>query len=325
MEKPKTKAKNTKVSVGPTSIDIHVPIVFISWSGETSRKAARALGDWIEQIAPQFKAFISDKDIPKGAAWFENLRDNLENAAYGIICVTPENLREPWVHFEAGALAMMYGKGRVSPFLLGVGPADLSGLPLSVYQATRYEKDDVATLIRELELVASQAPRTDEQIKRAVNVWWPELAENLDGLQEEAKQAAASAPKVAPPSESEIVKRLDAILLEVQAHKAPNLGSRADALATEIAWQSESPDHLSVTRGAPSRIEWAILERLRDGEPEPIAAFVDEKFLGSHFVRTSLQRLVNRGVLDCEDTPTGKSVRLSKLGRLLLGCSPDHP
>ena len=42
--------------------------------------------------------------IEKGTEWFEELRNALDNAHCGILCLTPEAIGSPWIHFEAGLL-----------------------------------------------------------------------------------------------------------------------------------------------------------------------------------------------------------------------------
>jgi hypothetical protein len=44
--------------------------------------------------------------IDKGAPWSERLDEALQSAHIGVLCLTKENLREPWINFEAGALYM---------------------------------------------------------------------------------------------------------------------------------------------------------------------------------------------------------------------------
>jgi len=60
-------------------------------------------------------------DIPAGAIWSTEIMNNLSSADVGIIFLTPENKAEPWLLFEAGALANRFGTGsRVCLYLLGM-------------------------------------------------------------------------------------------------------------------------------------------------------------------------------------------------------------
>ena len=48
---------------------------------------------------------MSGSDIQKGSRGHFELAGALEGVRHGIVCLTPENLGEPWVLFEAGALS----------------------------------------------------------------------------------------------------------------------------------------------------------------------------------------------------------------------------
>jgi hypothetical protein len=77
--------------------------VFISWSGEPSRSVAQALRDWPPIVVQQVEPWMSDEDIESGGRWNDQIAAELEQADYGIICLTSTNLDRPWSLFEAGA------------------------------------------------------------------------------------------------------------------------------------------------------------------------------------------------------------------------------
>lgn len=91
--------------------------VFISWSGDVSRRAAMALKDWLPNVIQTVDPFVSSENIQKGARWFTDVGAELEAAKFGIICLTPDNLTAPWLLFEAGALSKSLSQSRVSPLL----------------------------------------------------------------------------------------------------------------------------------------------------------------------------------------------------------------
>ena len=64
---------------------------------------------------------------------------------FGIICVTEVNQENPWLNFEAGALAKTLNQSRVCPYLIGMRPSDLKG-PLSQFQSIHADKNDPETL-----------------------------------------------------------------------------------------------------------------------------------------------------------------------------------
>lgn len=97
--------------------------VFISWSGETSRVVAQGLKDAIESAfaRDEVTVFFSRVDIAAGTEWYQAIKDEVENSAVGIICLTPENVSAPWIYYEAGAMTMRYDRpAAVIPLLVNV-------------------------------------------------------------------------------------------------------------------------------------------------------------------------------------------------------------
>jgi hypothetical protein len=120
--------------------------IFLSWSGETSHRVAGALHCWLPYILQSLRPFISSTDISKGARWGDTLAAELQDTQYGIICITPYNIRKPWMNFEAGALSKIVDRSYVSPFLFRVERSSITG-PLSQFQSTLYSEEDVFNLI----------------------------------------------------------------------------------------------------------------------------------------------------------------------------------
>lgn len=92
--------------------------VFISWSGSLSKKVAEILKPWIKCVLQVTEPFMSAEDIDKGTLWFNVISDQLADTAVGIICLTRDNLDQPWILFEAGSLAKGLSKTRVCRFLV---------------------------------------------------------------------------------------------------------------------------------------------------------------------------------------------------------------
>jgi hypothetical protein len=154
--------------------------VFISWSGELSHKLALELRRWIPTVVQAVDAWCSSEDIPKGAHWPSELARELDNASFGILCITRSNMTEPWINFEAGALSKALAGRRVSPFMFGLEPGELSG-PLSQFQATRYEKEDVRRLVRSMN-DSCPSPVSEIQLDQTFDACWPGLLGRLDPL-----------------------------------------------------------------------------------------------------------------------------------------------
>lgn len=151
--------------------------VFISWSGQGSHAVALALKDWLPRVLQSVEPWVSSEDINKGARWLVELSAELADTSYGIVCLTPESLNAPWVLFEAGALSKGIELGRVSPLLVGLTDADLSG-PLATFQTTKPDLEDLTRLV--LSINRANVSQLGEQlVTEAVAIWWPALEEQI--------------------------------------------------------------------------------------------------------------------------------------------------
>src|SRR5689334_12254492 len=108
--------------------------VFISWSGEKSRAVAQALREWLPAVDKQLAPFVSSKDIFAGTRWQAEIIRELEATSFGIVCVTQENQAQPWINFEAGAIAKAVETSRVVPLAVDLKPSDIKP-PLGQFQA----------------------------------------------------------------------------------------------------------------------------------------------------------------------------------------------
>jgi hypothetical protein len=153
--------------------------VFICWSGETSKQIATRLRDWLPKVHQRIEPFISHEDIGKGIRWTHALSQELQDSNFGLVCLTPENLSAPWLHFEAGALSKV-AQSRVAPILFQLKTSDVRG-PLSDFQlATLNDKQEMLRVLKSI---------NDAMGAYANNVWegtfeslWSELAHEVDTL-----------------------------------------------------------------------------------------------------------------------------------------------
>lgn len=156
--------------------------VFISWSGDRSRKVADKLWTWIPSVIQTVKPWTSAKDIDPGVRWFSEIGEKLEGTNFGIICLTPENQDSPWILFEAGALAKTLDKAFVCPYLIDLEPADLKG-PLVQFQAVKSEKDSTLKLLQGINRALDEEKRVaEDQLNKTFKFWWPELEATLHDL-----------------------------------------------------------------------------------------------------------------------------------------------
>jgi len=151
--------------------------LFLSWSGERSKLIAETLRDWLPLVIQAIKPWLSASDIDKGTRWSSEIATQLEETAFGIICLTPENLEASWIHFEAGALSKTIDGAFVCPYLFEVDPSDVKG-PLVQFQATRATKEDTKNLLNTINSVLKEGI-PESQLNKAFEVWWPDLEEKL--------------------------------------------------------------------------------------------------------------------------------------------------
>jgi hypothetical protein len=171
--------------------------VFICWSGGRSKAIAEGLKELLQRVLPELErrdgeadpVFLSE-DIEKGAEWFQSIREELDRSKVGIVVLTRENLENPWIHFEAGALARELsatpsrdaaaptrseaGRGRPSrrhprglaetspdqrlfPLLHKVEAGEIRG-PLGAYQGTSTTRLDMGRLVSLLATVLTPRP-----------------------------------------------------------------------------------------------------------------------------------------------------------------------
>jgi hypothetical protein len=168
--------------------------VFLSWSGDVSHKVAIALRDWLPSVIQDVVPYVSSEDIDKGTRWSSDIAGELEESSFGILCVTKENLGAPWLCFEAGALSKTIDKAYVSPFLFNIKRSEVFG-PILQFQSTIFEKDDVFKLISTLYAASSNNNLNEERLKKAFDVWWPQLEKDLGNVAKADPQSEQSQPE----------------------------------------------------------------------------------------------------------------------------------
>lgn len=146
--------------------------VFISWSGELSKKVASELKKWLPCIIQSIEVFYSPDDIEKGENWDSKISTELSECNYGIVCLTSENKKAPWINFEAGAIAKTLDS-KVSALLIDVSPSEIQG-PLKRYQATKLEREDVWQLISEINN-ASVPPLPLNVLQQTFDAIWDKM------------------------------------------------------------------------------------------------------------------------------------------------------
>lgn len=155
--------------------------VFISWSGERSRRIAEELHRWIPSTLQFTRPYFTPNDIEKGAKWATEISRKLSETDVGIICLTKENIDKPWILFEVGALSKDLEKSRVCSVLFGMDNADLSG-PLTTFQTTAFEKADFKKLMQTINDAGGDRSLSRETFDSVFNMWWPRLDESIKAI-----------------------------------------------------------------------------------------------------------------------------------------------
>lgn len=151
--------------------------LFISWSGERSKAVALVLRDWLPKVINALKPWLSASDIEKGTRWAAEVTEKLSLSTVGIICLTPENLHEDWILFEAGALSKLKN-AYVCTFLLGLASTEVE-FPLAQFQSTGATKNEAFELMRTLNNRLGGESLPDAHLAEAFEVWWPRLEDKL--------------------------------------------------------------------------------------------------------------------------------------------------
>ncbi|MFT6503015.1 MAG: hypothetical protein ACJASQ_003147 [Crocinitomicaceae bacterium] len=160
--------------------------IFLSWSGEQSKKVAETLKIWLPSVIQSLKPFYSSSDIKKGKRWDSELSKSLNDTEFGIIILTEENRTAPWIMFEAGALAKNIDTGRVCTFLFNIKDTDVIG-PLSSFQNTKSTKKDVLKLLEDINETLGVNKISKEVLVRVYEKMWPDLELELKNILDSKK------------------------------------------------------------------------------------------------------------------------------------------
>lgn len=163
---------------------------FISWSGPRSRLLAEALRGWIHDVIQSVDCFCSTDDIRAGQRWNNEVNTWLSDTDFGVICVTPENMRAPWLNFEAGAIAKRLGDHtRVVPVTLGFEPSALDE-PLKQFNGVPADERGFLALVKSIAEVA----QSEIDVERTFGRWWDELKSMLEEIPESDDQVTRPEP-----------------------------------------------------------------------------------------------------------------------------------
>ncbi len=170
--------------------------VFLSWSGTLSHQVAIAFREWLPSVVQMLEPYVSSEDIEKGARWSTDIAKELQEAKYGVVCVTKQNLNEPWLLFEAGALSKTLETARVTPFLFGLKQSEVHG-PLLQFQSTAFQPEDVRKMVAAMNNL-TPAPLEGARLETSFTKWWPDLKGRLESIVTSDVGTVVREPKLDP-------------------------------------------------------------------------------------------------------------------------------
>lgn len=159
--------------------------VFISWSGELSRLLADSFRRWLPGVLQAVKPYFSPSDIEKGSRWDTEISEQLKSTDVCIIALTKENLKSPWIMFEAGAISRTVDKARICPIVFDLRPTDVQG-PLARFQATNFEKSEIRQLLGTINDSAGDSGLDEKVLDDVFHMWWPRLHVEVEEILKQA-------------------------------------------------------------------------------------------------------------------------------------------
>jgi hypothetical protein len=165
--------------------------VFISFSGETSLAAAKALREWLPSVVQSARPFMSESDVEKGSRGLQEITGVLEGIKVGIVCLAPDNLASPWIHYESGTLSKTVDeKTRLCTYLLcGLQPENVKS-PLGLFQHTKAQKEDTRRLLTTINRAVGEEPIPESNLDEVFEAMWPKLEAKLRDLPPLGQDAA---------------------------------------------------------------------------------------------------------------------------------------
>ncbi len=168
--------------------------VFISWSGDRSKKIAEVLPQWIPKVLQAAKPYYTPDDISKGARWQKEIAAELDAARVGLICLTPDNLESAWIMFEAGAISRQIDQTRVVPILFDVAPSDIKG-PLVQFQAAPFSKAEMRKVVNMMNGELQDQALLPKDLDEVFEMWWPKLEEGVTTAMKQEKEQLKAAQR----------------------------------------------------------------------------------------------------------------------------------
>lgn len=155
--------------------------VFLSWSGERSKKMGIFLKDWLESIFPSTEIFFSE-DIAKGSRGLDAISNALNECNIGIFLITPENKSNQWINYEAGAISKNIANSHIFTLILddSLTPSELG--PLSLFQATHITESQINKFLWSFNEALDSQKIPIGRLQGVIDKWISDLWEVWQGI-----------------------------------------------------------------------------------------------------------------------------------------------
>ncbi len=214
--------------------------VFISWSGDVSKRIALVVQDWLSTTVQASSPFVSDKDIDAGDRGIEEIGNQLDRIKTGIICLTNQNQANPWINFEAGNLSKRFAdKAYVMCLLFDLEPGQVR-FPLATFQNGPINEEYMARVARTVNKGLGN-PLTEAKLASMFKLTWPILAQAMEKIRGwNSQQVMGAVEPVRTPQDmfEEIVvaiREQSTILAEIKkARSRPTLVDEHISLTVDV-------------------------------------------------------------------------------------------
>jgi len=210
--------------------------VFISWSGERSKKVAEFLDVWLKCVLQAVHPWISSKDIDRGALWFTEIADQLADTCIGVICLTHENKNKPWILFESGALAKGLSSSRVCTLLIDLESTDLEN-PLAQFNHTTPTKEGINQLIRTINRSLKDLALNESILEKVFETYWGQFEEGFQNILKTTPDTEVKETRKSNDIMLDVlntVRMLDKRLRNIESGPIPNNDSDRDIYSKAI-------------------------------------------------------------------------------------------
>jgi len=162
--------------------------VFISWSGQLSRRLAEAFRDWLPGVIQAVEPFFSPDDIVKGDRWGVAVAAKLNECKVGIFCITRDNVAAPWLVFEAGAISKHLESSKVCTLYFDLAPTDVTG-PLTQFQGATFGRQEVLKVLQTINEGLDSNRLKGNVLDQVFEKWWPDLEARVATILTESSSA----------------------------------------------------------------------------------------------------------------------------------------